>query len=196
LLRPARQAATLAQIGAWELADPRLAALLDGYALSYGLDPRRAPAAAALLPYMEQTFGSWYVSGGMRELAGALYERCVLRRVEFVFGAEVVRVAEKDGRAAGVELADGTHADADHVVLGAQPGPELVPSQAWDGTGTRSAGRAAAPGRFVVMLSLRGAREAGAVHRTVVHCEDGTGEQEAVFGGRIADVPTVTVSRP
>ncbi|MHC3459388.1 phytoene desaturase family protein [Streptomyces flavovirens] len=196
LLRPARQAATLAQIGAWELADPRLAALLDGYALSYGLDPRRAPAAAALLPYMEQTFGSWYVSGGMRELAGALYERCVLRRVEFVFGAEVVRVAEKDGRAAGVELADGTHADADHVVLGAQPGPELVPSQAWDATGTRSAGRAAAPGRFVVMLSLRGAREAGAVHRTVVHCEDGTGEQEAVFGGRIADVPTVTVSRP
>ncbi|WP_031090041.1 phytoene desaturase family protein [Streptomyces sp. NRRL WC-3549] len=195
LLRPARQATTLAQIGAWELADPRLAALLDGYALSYGLDPRRAPAAAALLPYMEQTFGSWYVSGGMRELAGALYERCVLRRVSFVFDAEVVRVAEKDGRAAGVELADGTYADADHVVLGAQPRPELMPSQAGE-TGGPAAGRAAVPGRFVVMLSLHGAREAGAVHRTVVHCEDRAAEQDAVFGGRVAGVPTVTVLRP
>ncbi|NEC20275.1 NAD(P)/FAD-dependent oxidoreductase, partial [Streptomyces parvus] len=67
--------------------------------------PRTAPASAALLPYMEQTFGSWYVLGGMRELARAVYERCVARRVEFVFGAEVVRVVEKDGRAAGVELA-------------------------------------------------------------------------------------------
>lgn len=54
----------MAEVGSVELADPRLAALLDGYALSYGLDPRHAPAAAALLPYMEETFGSWYVAGG------------------------------------------------------------------------------------------------------------------------------------
>ncbi|MGW2850039.1 phytoene desaturase family protein, partial [Streptomyces sp. NPDC001274] len=91
LLRPARQADTVAGIGALELADPRLAALLDGYALSYGLDPAHAPAAAALLPYMEETFGSWYVSGGMRALARAVYERCLARKVEFVLGAEVVR---------------------------------------------------------------------------------------------------------
>ncbi|MFJ3188133.1 phytoene desaturase family protein [Streptomyces halstedii] len=196
LLRPARQATTLAEIGGWELADPRLAALLDGYALSYGLDPRRAPAAAALLPYMEQTFGSWYVQGGMRELAGAMYERCLLRRVTFVFDAEVVRVAEKDGRASGVELADGTYAEADHVVLGARPGPGLMPGQAWGGDGDPAARRAPLPGRFVVLLSLRGARDAGAAHRTVVHCADGPAEQAAVFGGRIADRPTVTVLRP
>ncbi len=67
---------------------------------------------------MEQTFGSWYVMGGMRELARAVYERCVARKVEFVFGAEVVRVVEKDGRAAGVELTGGEVAEADRVVLG------------------------------------------------------------------------------
>ncbi|WP_202546295.1 FAD-dependent oxidoreductase, partial [Streptomyces sp. SID2119] len=127
-----RQAATVAEIGAWELADARLAALLDGYALSYGLDPRTAPSSAALLPYMEQSFGSWYVMGGMRELARAVYERCVARRVEFVFGAEVVRVVEKDGRAAGVELAGGQVAEADRVVLGVRPRPGLVPGgQVW-----------------------------------------------------------------
>ncbi|MFJ8857337.1 phytoene desaturase family protein [Streptomyces sp. NPDC102451] len=193
LLRAARQAATVAEVGAWELADPRLAALLDGYALSYGLDPRRAPAAAALLPYMEETFGTWYVAGGMRALADAVYERCLARRVEFVFGAEAVRVREKDGRAAGIELADGRCVEADHVVVGVQPGPGLLPVRE-----ERTAGAPAAPvpGRFLVLLSLRGAREAGAVHRTLVHAADPGAEQEAVFGGGVAELPTVTVLRP
>ncbi|MFJ2588105.1 phytoene desaturase family protein [Streptomyces sp. NPDC087538] len=200
LLRSARQAGTVAEIGAWELADPRLAALLDGYALSYGLDPLRAPAAAALLPYMEETFGSWYVSGGIRALARAVYERCLARKVEFVFGAEVARVAEKDGRAAGVELVDGTVAEAGHVVLGARPWAGLVPGQELrqDGDVTVRPGpeQGAVPGRFMVLLSLRGARPADAVHRTVVHAADGTAEREAVFGGRLAERPTVTVLRP
>ena len=192
LLRAARQAGTVAEVGAWELTDPRLASLLDGYALSYGLDPRRAPAAAALLPYMEETFGSWYVAGGVRALADAVYARCLARKVEFVFGAEVVRVAEKNGRAAGIELADGASVEADHVVLGAQPAPGLLPVR----DGGRPAGAPSVPGRFQVLLSLRGAREAGAVHRTVVHTADPGAEQDAVFGGRTAELPTVTVLRP
>jgi phytoene desaturase len=197
LLRGARQASTLAEIGDWELADARLAALLDGYALAYGLDPRHAPGSAALLPYLEQTFGSWYVEGGMRELARAVYERCLARRVEFVFGAEVTRIVEKDGRAAGVELADGTLAPADRVVAGAAPGP-LVEGDLWadgdvrppDGTGDP------VPGRFTVLLALSGARPADAAHRTVVHAPVDGAESAAVFGGRIADRPTVTVLRP
>ncbi|MFJ6013406.1 phytoene desaturase family protein [Streptomyces sp. NPDC092952] len=200
LLRPARQADTVAGIGALELADPRLAALLDGYALSYGLDPAHAPAAAALLPYMEETFGSWYVSGGMRALARAVYERCLARKVEFVLGAEVVRVVEKDGRAAGVELADGTVAEADRVVLGARPWAGLVPGQElWPDGGVAPLprpGQGVVPGRFLVLLSLRGARPADAVHRTLVHPADGAEERAAVFGGRLAERPTVTVVRP
>ncbi|MDK0519008.1 NAD(P)/FAD-dependent oxidoreductase [Streptomyces sp. ML-6] len=200
LLRSARQAGTVAEVGAWELADPRLASLLDGYALSYGLDPVRAPASAALLPYMEETFGSWYVSGGIRALAQAVHERCLARRVEFVLGCEVTRVVEKDGRAAGVELADGTVAEADHVVLGAPPRPGLVPGQeSWqdeDVTTRQGAGQELVPGRFLVLLSLRGARSADTVHRTLVHPADGAAEREAVFGGRLAEHPTVTVLRP
>ncbi|ROQ69604.1 phytoene desaturase [Streptomyces sp. 840.1] len=200
LLRPALRAGTVAEVGSWELTDPRLAALLGGYALSYGLDPLHAPASTALLPYMEETFGSWYVSGGMRALARAVYERCLARKVEFVFGAEVARVVEKDGRAAGVELADGTVAEATHVVLGAQPHPELMPGQEmWrdgDVTVQPRPGGAGATGRFLVLLSLRGARPSDAVHRTLVHPADGAAEREAVFGGRPAEHPTVTVLRP
>lgn len=179
LLRRERQASTLAEIGAWELADPRLAALLDSYAWEFGLDPAAAPASAALLPYMEQSFGAWYVKGGMRALARAVHERCLARKVEFVFDADVVRIVEKDGRVAGVELADGTVAEAARVVASAGPGSTLLPDSLWREGDVRPGGTADALGRFSVLLALRGGRDADAAHRTVVHRE-GPGAPVAV----------------
>ncbi|MFE7810133.1 phytoene desaturase family protein [Streptomyces sp. NPDC057430] len=178
-----RPTTLLAQVGARELRDPRLVALLDTYAWAYGFDPATAPAAAAVLPYMEQTFGTWYVGGGIRALADAVYQRCLKRRVGFVFDSEVAEVLEQGGRAVGVVLSGGETVEADHVVAGA-PVPALYrehvvgrrrqdewPRYQADGTG-----------RMTVCLALRGAREAGSVHRTVVHAA--------------ADRPTTTVLRP
>ena len=193
-----RRAATLAEVGAWELRDPRLTALLESYALTYGLDPRVTPASAAVLPYMEHAFGSWYVRGGVRELARAVYERCVARRVEFHFGADVTGVLEKDGRAAGVELADRTVAEADHVVAGVHPVRlQGLTERRLDDEGDVRPHTAARPGRFTVLLALRGPRETGALHHTVVHAPDRTAELESLHSGRDEPVrPTVTVLRP
>ncbi|MFF0591818.1 phytoene desaturase family protein [Streptomyces antibioticus] len=187
-----RRAGTLAEVAAWELRDPRLAALLEGHALAYGLDPRTAPASAAVLPYMEHAFGMWYVRGGMRELARAVYERCLARRVTFRFGAEVTGVVEKDGAVTGVELAGGEAEEADFVLapgnapwLPARAAAEVPPQRGL-------------PSRLTVLLALRGARPEGAAHRTVVHTEDRDAELESLFGTAPAAParPTVTVLRP
>ncbi|MFJ5706844.1 phytoene desaturase family protein [Streptomyces sp. NPDC093105] len=181
LRRPTR---TLAQVGERELRDPRLVALLDSYAEAYGFPASAAPASAAVLPYMEQTFGSWYVAGGMRALADAVYERCRERRVEFVFGAAVADVLTEGGRAVGVRLESGEPVAADHVVAGA-PVPALYREHvvAWERADDEwPRFQRHATGRLTVLLALRGAREKGAVHRTVVHGD--------------GDRPTVTVLRP
>ncbi|MGQ4384177.1 phytoene desaturase family protein [Streptomyces sp. SAS_270] len=196
-----RRAATLAEVGAWELRDPRLAALLESHALAYGLDPRVTPAAAAVLPYMEHAFGIWYVRGGVRELARAVYERCVARRVEFRFGAAVERLVEKDGRAAGVELSDGSVAEADFVVAGVAPGAldRIASGAALRGEGeVAPRGESTTPSRLSVLLALRGGRPQGAAHRTVVHSADREGELAQLFGERpgFPAAPTVTVLRP
>jgi phytoene desaturase len=194
-----RRAGTLAEVGAQELRDPRLTALLESHALAYGLDPRTTPASAAVLPYMEHAFGVWYVRGGLRELARAVYERCLARKVEFVFGAEITGIVEKDGRAAGVESADGTVAEADFVVAGVAP---EVLDGAVRQSAVRSAGEVPAQrprtSRLAVLLALRGGRPEGTAHRTVVHAEDRDSELDQLFGptsGTVAG-PTVTVVRP
>ncbi|MGW0612211.1 phytoene desaturase family protein [Streptomyces sp. NPDC002788] len=193
-----RRASTLAEIGAWELRDPRLAALLESHALTQGLDPRSTPASSAVLPYMEHAFGTWYVRGGLRELARAVYERCVTRKVEFRFGADVTGVLEKDGRASGVELADGTVAEADFVVAGVAPGTldGLTAGHVVRGDGDVSPQPATA-GRLTVLLALRGARPEGTAHRTVVHTPDREAELDALFGTAAQRPdPTVTILRP
>ncbi|MGW0210856.1 phytoene desaturase family protein [Streptomyces sp. NPDC003233] len=195
-----RRAGTLSEIGTWELRDERLAALLASSVLAHGLDPRTTPASAAVLPYMEHAFGTWYVRGGIRELARAVYERCVKRRVEFAFDAEVLRILVKDGRAAGVELRDGTVAEADHVVADVDPAwLKALTDRPLDGTGdVRADPFTTRPGRFAVLLALRGGREAGAAHRTVVHAPDPESELDflAAADGDQPPAPTVTVLRP
>ncbi|SDK07156.1 Phytoene dehydrogenase-related protein [Streptomyces indicus] len=188
---------TFAEAMRHELADPRLIALVESSVLAYGLDPRTTPASAAVLPYMEQAFGTWYVRGGVRELARAVYERCVQRRVGFEFGKEVVRIVEKDGRAAGVELADGTVHEAAHVVAGADPQPLTDHPLHTPGQDAVLDTARVRPGRRTVLLALRGAREDGAAHRTVVHAPDRKAELDALAGGFGPGVtPTVTVLRP
>ncbi|WP_159766861.1 phytoene desaturase family protein [Streptomyces sp. HM190] len=194
-----RRAGTLAEVGALELRDPRLTALLESHALAYGLDPRTTPASAAVLPYMEHAFGVWYVRGGLRELARAVYERCLARRVEFVFDTEITGIVEKDGRAAGVEWADGTVAEADFVVAGVAPEvlDRAVRQSVVRGPGEVPAQRVRTS-RLTVLLALRGGRPEGTAHRTVVHAEDRDGELDLLFGtssGTLAR-PTVTVVRP
>ncbi|MFD9354171.1 phytoene desaturase family protein [Streptomyces sp. NPDC060031] len=162
-----RRPPTLAEVAGRELGGDGLGELLTGRVRAYGVDPATAPAAAAVLPYMEQTFGSWYVRGGLRALATAVYERCLERKVAFVFGADgdVREVLARGGRAAGLRLADGTEAEADFVVCGVDP-RQLGVESAPGGVPARGADTAS---RVTLFLALRGARPADAVHRTLVH---------------------------
>ena len=70
LLRLARRTSDVRTVAPWQtlrglgrshLRDPRLRMFLDRYATYTGSDPRRAPAALSVVPYVEQTFGAWYV---------------------------------------------------------------------------------------------------------------------------------------
>jgi phytoene desaturase len=197
---------TLRGLGARYLADPRLRMLLDRYATYSGSDPRRAPAVLATVPYAEQTFGSWYVRGGLHGLAVAVAGRAESLGVRIRTGCRVTRVLVEGGRAAGVELADGSRVPADVVVCGADAAVlygDLLPSLPGTRRVRRDLGRTTPSlSGFVLLLALRG-RTPGLAHHTVLFPEDYDAEFDAVFGtGRFAGSPrpvvdpTVYVSAP
>jgi phytoene desaturase len=196
-LRTARPWRSLRGVSRRYLDDPRLRTVLDRYATCTGSDPRQAPAALAVMPYIEQTFGSWYVTGGLRRLADALYERCLERGVTVRLGADVVQVTVSGDKADGVRLADNTRLPADAVVAGVDARHlyadlvEAPPALARLRNATPSLSA------FMLLLALRG-RTPGLAHHTVLFGADADAELDGIFGAEAApaEAPTIQVAAP
>ncbi|GAA4785465.1 phytoene desaturase family protein [Actinomycetospora chlora] len=191
---------SLRGVGARYLRDERLGMLLDRYATYSGSDPRRAPAALAVVPYVEQEFGSWYVRGGLRGLAEAVADRCRSLGVVIRTGARVHRVERRDGRVSGVRLGSGERVPADVVVANADAstvyGPRgLLPHPA---QARRLARTMPSSSGFVLLLGLDG-RDPSTPHHRVLFPPSRAAydaEFDAYRGAAPPDAPTVYVHAP
>jgi phytoene desaturase len=188
---------SLRSVGRRFLRDPRLRTFLDRYATYTGSDPRRAPAALVVVPYAEQTFGGWYVEGGLHRLGEAVHERALERGAVVVLGARVTAIETAGGRVDGVRLADGARLPADVVVANVDAATvyrTLVEAPA----AARRLGRATPSlSGFALLLAVRG-RTPGLAHHTVLFPADYDAEFDAVFGrtARPAPDPALYVSAP
>lgn len=191
---------TLRGLGRQYLRDPRLRMVLDRYATYTGSDPRRAPATLAVIAYLEQTFGAWYVDGGLYRIVEALAERAADLGVILRTGADVQAITLEQGRVAGIRLADGEYlrcdivvanADADHVY------GDLVPHRVASGPLRRLRRATRSLSGFVLLLGVRG-ETPGLAHHTVLFPHDYDAEFDAIFGSRPAPVadPAVHLSVP
>jgi phytoene desaturase len=175
---------TLRQLGGRYLDDARQRMLLDRYATYAGSDPRRAPAALVTIPYVEQTFGSWYVRGGLRRLLDAVHVRATERGVKVRTSCDVAEVVVEGGRACAVRLSTGERLAAD-VVISNVDASELYDGLVSDGAarGVRARLQRATPSMsaFVLMLALRG-RSLDVAHHTVLFPTDYDAEFDHIFG--------------
>lgn len=190
---------SLRSLGRQYLHDPRLRIFLDRYATYSGSDPRKAPAALAVIPYVEQAFGAWYVEGGLHLLGQAIATRATDLGARLVLGTRVTAIETSGGKASGVLMDDGTRLPADVVVANADA-TTVYEQLLTDGRAVRGAQRrlrrtASSFSGFVLLLGLRG-RTPGLRHHTVLFPRDYDAEFDAVFEGRVADDPTVYVSAP
>ena len=197
-IRTVAPTTSLRGLGRKYLHDPRLRMLLDRYATYSGSDPRKAPAALATIPYVEQTFGSWHIGGGVHKLADALAARCDERKATIELNTKVARIALKNERVAGVELSDGRRLDADIVVSNADASHlygDLT-------SGSKAAAalrqlRRATPSfsGFVMLLAAQGTTP-GISHHNVWFPSDYDEEFDAVFTGRPPADPTIYACVP
>jgi phytoene desaturase len=196
-LRAVAPGRTLRSLGRRYLGDPRQRILFERYATYTGSDPRRAPAALAVVPYVEQTFGGWYLRGGLRTLADELARRVTALGGRIRICTDVVRIETAAGRASGVRLADGgrlpadvvvANADATHVYRDLLPEPRQL---------RRLRRSTPSLSGFVLLLGVRG-RTPGLAHHNVLFPGSYDAEFDAVFGDPAAPVadPTVYISVP
>jgi phytoene desaturase len=215
LLAQARHVGNLRTVAPWRslrglgrryLRHPHQRMVLDRYATYTGSDPRRAPAALAAIPFVEQAFGAWYVRGGLHRLGAALLQRARELGVDVRTDCDVGGVQVDGGRATGVRLAGGGLLAADVVVADADAAHlyrDLVGAPY--AAAPLAALRRATPSMsaVVLLLALRG-RTPGLRHHTVLFPSDYDDEFDSVFGTgprlrggpRPVPDPTVYISAP
>jgi UDP-galactopyranose mutase len=103
-----------------QLRDGRLRQVAAHAVTLDGHEPRNVPAWLGVTTYLEQSFGSWTVPGGMAALTDALTARLGTRGVSVLTGTEVTDVVVRGGRAVAVATTAG-EVDADVVVCAVDP---------------------------------------------------------------------------
>ena len=189
---------SLRGLGRKYLRDPRLRMLLDRYATYSGSDPRKAPAALSTIPYVEQTFGSWHIGGGVHKLADALAARCEERKVDILLNSDVTRIVLDEGKVRSVELSDGSHLEADIVVSNADASHlygDLVSGNRADAALRQLRKATPSFSGFVMLLAIKG-RTPDISHHNVWFPSDYNAEFDAVFKGRPATDPTIYACVP
>ncbi len=111
---------TLARELEVRFAEPRLRQLFGRYATYVGGVPALSPAILGVIWQAERQ-GVWAVKGGMHHLAQVLADLAQQAGADIMLGQSVQRIVTDQGRTTGVELADGTHIPASHVVFNGDP---------------------------------------------------------------------------
>ncbi len=186
---------SLRSLGRHYLRDPRLVTLLDRYATYTGSDPRRAPAALATVPYVEQAFGAWHLGGGIATLADALAHRCRQLGVEIATDVDVSGIRTTPDGVQGVLTRDGDSIDADIVIANADA--QHVYRDLLDDPRARRVRRrldrtTPSLSGFVILAAARGRTE-GIRHHNVWFPANYDGEFDDIFGRRPRPVADPTI---
>lgn len=96
---------------------PHLRQLYDRYPTYVGSSPYKSPATFALIPYVEFSFGDWYIMGGLYRMIESLLELAKHHGVTLLLNSRVTRIERSGQRVTGVTLADGARIPAEIVVM-------------------------------------------------------------------------------
>jgi 1-hydroxycarotenoid 3,4-desaturase len=95
--------------------DRRLRQLFARYATYCGSSPFSAPATLMLVAHVEQE-GVWIIDQGIHALAKSCVQAAEAAGAEFRYGSDVASLRVRDGRAVGVQLANGDQIEAAAIV--------------------------------------------------------------------------------
>ncbi len=124
--------------------DQRLQQILEYPMVFLGSSPFSAPAIYSLMSALDFKEGVFYPKGGLYTIIERIEKRATMAGVELRLGSEVIAIHSQNGKAAEVELKDGSRIRADIVVSNGDihhtemsllaPGDRSYPQTYWEKT--------------------------------------------------------------
>jgi phytoene desaturase len=168
--------------------------IINRYATYNGSSPYQLPATFNIIAYIEFIQGGWYIQGGMYRLAEALLQLAGELGVQVHTSTPVRTIVQKNGRACGVDLANGQRIEGDFVVVNADPTytyQTLLPGQ--ERMAARLSRMEPSCSGFILMLGIDQVYEQ-LIHHNIFFSQDYRGEFAAIFDKRVPAVdPTIYI---
>ncbi|MGI4789143.1 MAG: phytoene desaturase family protein [Janthinobacterium lividum] len=189
---------TLRDVVREHFTDPRLRQVFELYALYSGSHPARASGIFATVADVQWREGTFYVRGGLYQLAEALRDTAESLGVRIQAETPVSQIIVKNGRARGVQTQSGARLFADTVVCNADclsALTALIPHsarRAW--TAKRVEKIEPSTSAFLLLLGIQGEYSQLAHHNSFL-AADGEAEFASIFDHhRPAADPTIGVA--
>ncbi|TXK18979.1 phytoene desaturase family protein [Homoserinibacter sp. GY 40078] len=181
--------------------DPRLRQVLGYPAVFLGASPSLAPSMYSLMSHLDLVDGVRYPMGGFTQVIAAMERVARSGGAQLRTDAEVTAIRVQEGRAVGVELADGEFLPADLVVSAADlhhtetvllqhPVDRTYPESYWER-------RTPGPSALLLLLGVRG-EVPELAHHTLLFARDWEQNFDAIFGDeqRVPATPSLYVCAP
>lgn len=177
---------------------PYLRQLYDRYPTYVGSSPYRSPATLAVIPYIEFSFGGWYVKGGLYRIVESLIALAEQAGITLLTKSRVARIEQVDGKATAVRLDDDTKIEAEVVVMNGDAScvPQMLGEKISEERKNGLAHDERSMSGFVMLLGVK--RTMPELHHHAIYFSSNyKGEFEELFEDRRfpAD-PTIYVNTP
>ncbi|MGE0882107.1 MAG: phytoene desaturase family protein [Blastocatellales bacterium] len=177
---------------------PHLQQLYDRYPTYVGSSPYKSPATLAVIPYIEYSFGGWYIKGGLYRIVESLLNLARQSGISLLTNARVERIEHSNEKVSAVQLADGQRISADVIVMNGDASyvPQMLGEK---GNGANQNGLAPAKrsmSGFVMLLGVR--RTMPELHHHAIYFSaDYKREFDELFEERtFPSDPTIYVNAP
>ena len=183
--------------------DERLRMALSFHPLFIGGDPFHVTSMYILVSHLEKAFGVHYAMGGVQAIANAMVGVIEAQGGDVRLGLEADRILTEGGRAAGVQLTDGTQVHAEVVVSNADAGHTYdrllrdVPNRRW--TKPKLDRTRWSMGLFVWYFGTKGTRDmwSDVGHHTILNGPRYRGLVQDIFvRGHLAEDMSLYLHRP
>lgn len=90
-----------------QIKEPHLVQFFNRFATYNGSSPYKTPGIMSMIPHLEMHHGTFFPKGGMAKITQSLYDLAKEQGIEFHFSQKVNRIIVKNGKAEGIETAEG-----------------------------------------------------------------------------------------
>lgn len=101
--------------------DKKLKKIFNRYPTYVGASPYKSSGILSLIPFMELSYGAWYISGGLYKLIENLEKIIVSKNILIKKGLKVSKINQEKGDVKSVTLSNGENLSCDVIVSNVDP---------------------------------------------------------------------------